>query len=265
MGKIRALAVFGLLMSALAGCAYYHVVQPGDTLYNLSKEYGVSVQDIQQQNPGIDPYNLQPGDQLKIPRLPNQIAADAGQGKAKPKADQPKERPKPAANADAPPAPTKDAAKQSQKPRTDKNTPLSPAPAAAAAAPKNQARFIWPVAGGKVTARFGDQEADGVVSHGMEISATDGAPVLAAADGKVILASDQFKGYGNMIVVRHSDNFFTIYSFNKKMLVKKGDDVKRGQQIAEVGQTGRAVTPTLHFQVRIGSKAVDPLTYLPPQ
>jgi len=270
VSRLTAMAIVALLSALAVGCAYYHVVRPGDTLYSLSKEYGVSVQELQKENPGLDPYNLQIGEQLKIPRLPGQQKTDyaAKPSKQKPAADQaknatpPPDEPEPT----PPPAkPKKDPPKQlADKQKTDKNAAVAPAAVGVGPAAKasSKARFIWPAPGGKVTSRFGEQ-ADGVVAHGIEISAPEGSPVVAAADGKVVLASDQFKGYGNMIVIRHDDNFFTIYSFNKTMSVQKGDVVKSGQQIATVGKTGRAVTPMLDFQVRIGSKAVDPLQYLP--
>ncbi|MHA1569080.1 MAG: LysM peptidoglycan-binding domain-containing protein, partial [Alphaproteobacteria bacterium] len=70
------IAVALCLLTLLAGCAYYHVVEEGDTLYEMSREYGVSVQEIQRANPGIDPYNLQIGQRVKIPRLPNQTLSD---------------------------------------------------------------------------------------------------------------------------------------------------------------------------------------------
>jgi lipoprotein NlpD len=237
----------------LSGCAYYHVIEPGDTLYKLSKDYGVSVQEIQQQNPGIDPYNLEIGQRVKIPRFANQVISDYSDRPDRPK---PKPKPKPEPKPEPEPTPKPEPPKPIVEPPAKQP---EPAPAKADKTP-----FIWPVPGGKLIARFG-QGNDGVVSHGVEIAAPEGSPVLAAAAGKVIVASDEFKTYGNMIVIRHDNNFFSIYAFNKRLMVKKGDDVKQGQKIAEVGRTGQATAPMLHFQMRIGSKAVDPLPHLPKQ
>lgn len=268
----------------LSGCAYYHVVEPGDTLYELSKDYGVSVQEIEQANPGIDAYNLQIGQQVKIPRFSNQHVADYSQ--ANPRHAQPADKPAPRASvgsdnhqpgtsAKNPPpkdATTDDNERTAPPPKAGgKQPPKQPpepaktAPAAGAAAVKvetNAPQFIWPVQGGRVVSRYGDSTA-GVMAHGIEIEAPEGTPVVAAADGKVALATDRFKGYGNMVVILHDNNMFSIYSFNKQNLVEKGQQVKQGQKVAEVGQTGPATRPMLHFQMRIGSQTVDPLKYLP--
>ncbi len=241
---MRKVFLLVLLSVLLSGCAYYHVVEPGDTLYKMSRDYGVSVQDIQHANPGIDPYNLQLGQQVKVPRFPNQrVASHTKQPR--------KARPKPQ------PTPT-----PRQKPQPRVTTEPKPQSRSTATVTVEQPRFVWPIQGGAVGSRFG-QVVDGSPSHGVEIQAPKGTPVVAAAAGKVILASSEFKGYGNMVVVRHDNNFFTIYSFSQRNFVKKGQHVTQGQKIAEVGQSGRAKSPTLHFQVRIGAKAVDPLLYLP--
>jgi murein DD-endopeptidase MepM/ murein hydrolase activator NlpD len=256
-----ALALFLAAAFGAAGCSYYHVVEPGDTLYGIGKQYGVSVQDIQKQNPGVDPYNLQIGQQLKIPRFPDQRVSDyAGRpDKDQPKPARPKEKDR---TAKPEPTPEPQRTPEPKKPEPDRSAQPAPPEKPPVAAPSGQqGQFIWPVPGGKLVSRYGEH-SDSVISHGIEIGAPDGSPVLASADGKVILASDEFKGYGNMIVVRHDGNFFSIYSFNRRLLVKKGDTVKQGQKIAEVGQTGRASGPMLHFQIRIGSKAVDPLQYV---
>lgn len=261
MRNFVALGVLVLALTLLSGCAYYHVVQPGDTLYGLSKDYGVSVQEIQRSNPGVDPYNLQIGQRVKVPRFPNQKgSAYTAPRTARPEATPvPKPRPRPEATPE--PRRTPDVNEPTPEPRST-TTAKKPEPRSTATVTSEKPRFIWPVQGGDVGTRYG-QMRDGALTHGIEINAPKGAPVLASAGGKVILASSEFKGYGNMIVVRHDNNFFTIYSFNKKNLVKKGQRVAQGQKIAEVGDTGRAGRSTLHFQVRIGSKAVDPLLYLP--
>ncbi|MCZ7585615.1 MAG: M23 family metallopeptidase [Deltaproteobacteria bacterium] len=90
-----------------------------------------------------------------------------------------------------------------------------------------------------------------------------GHKVVAAADGEVVVSDDRLKGYGNMIVVKHADSYLTIYAHNRLNVVAKGDKVRRGQVIAEVGDTGRADTPHLHFEVRKNIKTIDPLTVLP--
>jgi len=270
----------------LTGCAYYHVVEPGDTLYRMSKDYGVSVQEIEHANPGIDPYNLQIGQQVKIPRFSNQRVSDYSQ--ANPRHEQPANKPaakpnakpaheKPAA-ADQPPresTPKESPAGDNQRtapppkaevqPQPKKQEPPKPAPEAGTAGVKVETdapQFIWPIKGGRVVGQYGDSTS-GVTAHGIEIEAPEGSPIVAVAEGKVVLATDRFKGYGNMVVILHANNMFSIYSFNKQNLVEKDQQVKQGQKIALVGQTGPATRPMLHFQMRIGSQTVDPMKYLP--
>jgi len=243
------LAVLCLLAAA---CSYYHTVQSGDTLYNLSREYGVSVSEIQQANPGVDPYNLQVGQKLKIPRFPEQQVGDfTGQYRT----------PKPTTPAkDATPIPKK----QPPENKAESNPPAeTPAPVPPAV-DKAGSKFIWPLPGGKILRKYGDQ-AGGVVVHGMDIGAPAGSPILAVADGRVLLSSDRYKSYGNMVVVVHDNQLVSIYAYNRKNLVQKDDQVKQGQKIAEVGQTGRGESPMLHFEMRIGSRTVDPLKYLSPK
>ncbi len=231
----------------LAGCSYYHVVESGDTLYKLSHDYGVSVQDIQRANPGVDPYNLQVGDRIKIPRAPNQTLRDYSE--QNPRAN--RQTPRPVATPTPRPQPT---------PRI--NATPRPQPPTPTPEPNTAARFLWPLDGGTIVHKFGDRDG-GVVMRWLDIEAAEGTPVRAAAAGTVILSSDRFRGYGNMIIIRHDDNFVSIYAYNKKNLVQENQQVKQGQLIAEVGRTGRVEKPTLHFEIRIGSQAVDPLLYLP--
>ena len=119
--------------------------------------------------------------------------------------------------------------------------------------------YIWPVKG-TLTSKFGIR---GEKQHkGIDIGSPEGTPVYAAADGKVVL-SNESGDYGLLIIIQHPDNSFTVYAHNSKNLVKDGSSVKQGDKIAEVGQTGGATGPHLHFEIRIGAKPVDPLLYLP--
>lgn len=133
-------------------------------------------------------------------------------------------------------------------------TPPSPTPAAAR-------RFIWPIAGGTLTSRFGKR---GRRQHkGIDIGVNPGTPVLAAAAGEVIYSDNKQRGYGNLVILRHADNYVTVYAHNRRNLVDEGDTVGQGTRIAEVGSTGRSTGPHLHFEIRKANKAVDPLKYLP--
>lgn len=121
-------------------------------------------------------------------------------------------------------------------------------------------QFGWPVQG-KITSKYG-ATADGLRNDGINIAAPAGAPVVAAADGVVAYAGNELRGFGNMILIRHADGWVTAYAHNQSLTVKKGDSVKRGQTIARIGQTGNVTSPQLHFEIRKGTAAQDPMKYL---
>jgi lipoprotein NlpD len=123
-------------------------------------------------------------------------------------------------------------------------------------------RFVWPLRGDVVT-RFGSQPG-GVTIDGVEIAGRAGASVTAAADGDVFYANQELEGYGVVILIRHADNYVTAYGHNRRALVREGDRVRAGQQIAELGERpdGRS---RLLFQVRRGTSAVDPMPLLGPR
>jgi len=119
--------------------------------------------------------------------------------------------------------------------------------------------FIWPVQG-KCMDLFEDNERRR--HQGIDISSILGTPIKASSTGVVIYSGNTIKGYGNMVILRHSEEFVTVYAHNQVNLVEEGMSVEKGQMIAKVGQTGRASGPHLHFEIRIDNKAVDPLLYL---
>lgn len=120
--------------------------------------------------------------------------------------------------------------------------------------------FAWPVKG----AIIGNYGAGvlGQRNDGINIAAPVGTPVRAAADGEVVYRGSELDGYGNLLLIKHSDNFVTAYAHNDVMLVRKGQKVRQGQVVAKVGQTGSAPEPQLHFEIRQNLKAVDPLALL---
>lgn len=126
--------------------------------------------------------------------------------------------------------------------------------------PRTGKKFLWPVAGGTVTSGFGQR---GHSFHdGIDISAPAGSEVLAAEDGEVIY-SDFLRGYGNCIIVRHTDGLATVYAHNQSNSVREGQRVRRGQVIGKVGDSGRTTGTNLHFEVREDNVAHDPLYFLP--
>jgi len=120
--------------------------------------------------------------------------------------------------------------------------------------------FIWPVRG-RIIKRFG--RAGNKRYLGIGISSPEGTPVYAAESGKVVFASENFRSYGKTILIEHSDEYTTVYSHNKRNFVKEGQLVKKGEKIAEVGRTGWAREPYLHFEIRYMEKPRNPVFILP--
>ena len=119
--------------------------------------------------------------------------------------------------------------------------------------------FIWAVEG-KIVDSF--QESEDRRHQGIDIASPLGTPIKASYAGRVVYSNNKIKGYGNLIILRHSEEFVTVYAHNQTNLVEEGAWVEKGQIIGKVGQTGRATGPHLHFEIRKNNKAVDPLPYL---
>ena len=122
-------------------------------------------------------------------------------------------------------------------------------------------RFIWPVPQFyKVSSHFGKR---GSRNHdGIDIPAPQGTPIVSVDNGVVVYSDNGIRGYGNMIVIAHSDDIFTVYAHNRTNKVDKGDKVKKGQFIAEIGNTGRSTGPHLHFEIRVKNKVRNPAQFL---
>ena len=119
--------------------------------------------------------------------------------------------------------------------------------------------FGWPVEG-EIISRFGYRH--GQHHDGIDIRAPKGTRVYAAEAGRVIHADATLEGYGKMIVIKHTGHLYSVYAHNSKLLVHPGEFVEKGQAIAEVGQSGNATTPHLHFEIRTDQTPHDPLGYL---
>ncbi len=126
---------------------------------------------------------------------------------------------------------------------------------------KSVGDFQWPLRLVEVTSAFGRR---GHAFHeGIDLRASSGTPVFASKGGIVLYADTHIKGYGKLVVIRHSDHTATIYAHNSKVLVHRGERVKQGQEIALSGSTGHVTGPHVHFEIRRGLAALDPLKYLP--
>lgn len=122
-------------------------------------------------------------------------------------------------------------------------------------------RFIWPVPQFyKVSSHFGKR--GGKNHDGIDIPAPKGTPIVAVDNGVVVYSDNGIRGYGNMIVIAHTDDIFTVYAHNRTNKVDKGDSVKKGEKIAEIGNTGRSTGPHLHFEIRVKNKSRNPAQYL---
>ncbi len=121
-------------------------------------------------------------------------------------------------------------------------------------------QFRWPVRG-RIISGFGPKPG-GQQNEGINVSVPEGTSVKAAEDGVVAYAGNELKGYGNLVLIKHTDGWVTAYAHNSEIDVKKGETVKRGQTIAKAGQTGSVTSPQVHFEIRKGSQPVDPSSHL---
>ena len=229
-------------------------VKRGDTLARIAQHHHCSVRQLQAWN-GLKPSSrLKLGQVLHVASPETVRAANAAAAAAK------------AAAASAPAAPL--AAQQAPAATTSQTTAQSATPSAAPSAAEarevaqqtsrhaNGVSLAWP-AGGRVVEAFQPGE-----TRGIEIGGKPGDPVRAAADGKVMYAGTGLNSYGSLIIVQHNKDFLTAYSHNRKLLVKIGDIVRQGQQIAEMGDENNSRV-SVGFELRRDGKPVDPMPYLP--
>ncbi|MFQ6018865.1 MAG: peptidoglycan DD-metalloendopeptidase family protein [Kiloniellaceae bacterium] len=248
-----------------------HVVQKGDTVYGISRRYGVDMTELVRLNRIAPPYAIAPGQGLLLPvpaRPPAPIGRIVVRDSAKPGT--------PAGGTAATPArvpkgaqtPTQSAGVQTAAIRTAAPIPAEPiAPGAGvrpAAIPQPPPRaggkFLWPVRG-KLIAGYGVRKG-GWHNDGINIAAPRGAPVRAAENGVVAYAGNELRGFGNLLLIKHAGGWVTAYAHNEGFLVKRGETVKRGQVIARIGSSGNVSRPQLHFEIRKGTRAIDPTRLL---
>lgn len=210
-----------------------YTVRAGDTLYKIAQAHGTDVATLVRLNSISDPTQLRIGQVLRL---------DSG-------------TPMPAQPAAVATAPASGAGTATTSPVT----PVTPPPPATAvrAGDANLINWGWP-ASGRIIQGFNSN------TKGVDIEGAPGDPVIAAADGKVMYAGNGVRGLGNLVLLGHSDGFITAYAHNQQLLVKTGDDVKKGARIALLGQTD-TTSPRLHFEIRRRGTPVNPLSYLPAQ
>jgi len=240
----------GVLTLACAPSGIYHTVQPGQTLYRIAKTYGVEEGRLARINNIKDPTQLKANQKIYIP--------GASQLRQVPVTTSPV--PSPPARSANPEPPAQNMEASTAKKPVAKNTPAKTPLAAVPGNKPVQGIFIWP-AKGKVLNKFGTQGQK--VYKGIEISVPKGSKVVAAASGKVIYSGNAIPGYGNLVILEHSDSFFSVYGFNQKNLVKMNDHVGQGEEIALSGLPPSGQSARLHFEIRKGKSAVNPILYLP--
>ncbi len=237
-GRYIALVVFTLILSACGSLAY-HRVEDGETLYSIGWQYGYDYRTLAAWNDISAPYVINPGQWLRI-------APPSGEN--------------PGRNV-TPPAPQ--IIETSASP--PHNRLPAPEPDTAVTAPHSHTKVIrwaWP-ARGRLVLKF---SPDHPMQKGVDIAGSLGEPVRAAAAGQVVYSGSGLIGYGNLVIIKHNEHYLSAYGYNRTLLVKEGDEVSRGQEIAEMGiSSSGAKEIKLHFEIRRDGDPVNPLKYLPSQ
>jgi lipoprotein NlpD len=251
-----------------------HVVRRGDTLYGIAFRHGLDYRQVAAWNRIAAPYTIYPGQRIRLSPAAGTVAAanpprslpasSPAASPSTPATPAPVTRPvnappaapvvsAPSAPISAPTASTTPAPGSSTPPAASTSTPSAPS-----TAPSGPLRWQWPTAG-QIVSRYvsGDPTRQGV-----SIVGNPGQAVNAAADGVVVYSGSGLIGYGELVIVKHSDEFLSAYGHNRRRLVAEGEQVKAGQQIAEMGRSG-AARDMLHFEIRRNGRPVDPMGFLP--
>lgn len=205
----------------------FYTVRPGDTLYRIGLDTGQGWRDLQLWNAINDPNNIEVGQVIRVaPPKAGTIPATS-------------------------PVVTEPVASRPLEP-----APSTPPPAATTAPVASGFAAVWP-ANGPITIAF-----DETKNKGISIAGKAGDPVVAAADGRVVVSGAVIRGLGNLVVLQHPNGFLTAYAHNQSLLVKEDQTVRQGQRIATMGSSD-SDTVRLHFEVRRQGKPVDPVAFLP--
>ena len=202
-------------------------VSRGDSLYGIARRHGMTTSELARYNGISQSTALTPGQTLSVPK-DSRAAAPAKRSAPRQVARLPEQPP---------------AAKRLPRPASRAVT-----------------KFRWPVEG-RIISRFGSKN-NGTHNDGVNLAVPAGTSVRAAENGVVAYSGNELKGYGNLILVRHADNWVSAYAHVDKILVSRGDNISRGQVIAKSGKTGGVERPQVHFELRKNSKPVNPLTHL---
>jgi murein DD-endopeptidase MepM/ murein hydrolase activator NlpD len=235
-----------------------HRVEVGETLFSLGRSYGVHPYKIADLNSLSHNASLSVGQKIRIPG--GKTAERIESEDVKVPAEEPSERY------------AEENSDQKQNFESDSDIAYAPPEEESSASTGGEEQseeppaeetinsFRWPVKG-RVISKFGSKPG-GARNEGINIAVPEGTSVRAADGGVVAYAGNELKGYGNLVLIRHDGGWVTAYAHTRQLLVKRGDTVRRGDVIAKAGQTGSVESPQLHFELRKGATAVDPLKYL---
>lgn len=242
---------------AVAGPGEYIVVR-GDTLYGIAFRHGLDWRDVAAWNAIPAPYTIYPGQKLRLRAAGTQVAAASRPAPARPTASAPPRPSAPPVAISTPtPTPTPDATPP-QAVGAGSSSPPPPRPATPAVPANGPVAWRWP-AEGQLVGRFVNGDP---TRQGLDIAGNGGQAVRAAADGVVVYSGAGLVGYGELVIIKHTDEWLSAYGHNRKRLVDEGQAVKAGEQIAEMGRTG-ASRDMLHFEIRRNGRPIDPLPLLP--
>lgn len=214
-------------------------VKAGDTLYSLSRQYSIPVNDLAVMNNLSAPFTLSIGQKLKVPNLSTAPVRTA------------------TSTAKIEPVATTTQTATSKPKAKISSDPTKKLPTISA---RSSSKFTWPVQG-KILSSYGSK-TNGLFNDGINIGAARGTAVKAAENGVVAYAGNEVKGMGNLIIIQHSGGWMTVYAHLDSMSVRRGTKVLVGQKIGTVGETGKVDQPQLHFEIRKGTKAYNPSSYL---
>jgi murein DD-endopeptidase MepM/ murein hydrolase activator NlpD len=222
-----------------------HTVAPGETMYRIAKNYGITVEELSEANGITDPRTLVLGQELVIPGIERRMPTASGSS--------PSTRPPASGSPAKPPVIISAPGSRAAARPPSKSEAVRPVP-------ETKGTLDWPLRG-VLYARFGKKGRE--PHDGIDLAAPAGTPVKTGQEGEVLYAGEQ-RGYGLIVIIRHSESLITLYAHNRDLRVKTGQKVRRGQVIATVGESGKTSGPQLHFEVRVDGKPVDPLDYLGP-
>lgn len=207
-----------------------HVVQRGENLYRIGLRYNIPYQQLAAHNGLRAPYEIEVGQQIRLPVGARAVNNGSTRRTSANRAPE-------------------NSSNRTRNARVERAEPAAGAP-----------RFDWPLRG-EIVSGFGRTPSGGR-NDGINIAVAEGTSVRASAAGQVVYAGSELDGYGQLVLIRHSNGYVTAYAHNSRLMVREGDQVDRGQVIAEAGSTGTVDSPQLHFEIRRGVSPEDPMRHL---